>query len=479
MPTLYTNFSARDYTAVYEWLITILRQEVPEYTDMNYSDAGMALLRLISRATDSMSLYIDLAFAESFIHTAKFKQSIIDAARTVDLLPKMYNAAATIVTVTRKSTFLGTSPTGPDIFIPKYTQLSRRDGLSYVTLEDVSILGGETSEDVPVIQGEYVRMGLTLADFTKDINTGRYYINIGTGVAYNTTTFIENSISSWTEVESFWRSFTNDGHFVQEIYADLYNGVADSVFFTVGNGVQGRAVSEGSTYTLGFIRCSGLAGNCATGIIDTISDPYDPVVSVTNIIPATGGANVESIEDFRLRVPKIVRTQRRGVTSEDYDGLVLSVPGVKHCQCLDRTDVPYWPFEHAVIYVVPEGGGSMSDLLRAAVMRQLTKRGAHGSWEGRYLLFDALSDLVNINCSIGIEDGFDKNYVVSQVTSAINSVFSLDNIGIHSVLVLEMLHKAVMGVTGVAWVEFPGFKDVYSDFGHLPTLGNLSVTVKS
>ena len=107
MPSIYTNFTERDYTAIYEWLITILGQELPEYTDRNHSDAGISIIRLIAKATDNLQFYIDEAFSESFVHTAKFKQSLIDIARTVDLLPKLPVASATTIRVTRRNSRVG------------------------------------------------------------------------------------------------------------------------------------------------------------------------------------------------------------------------------------------------------------------------------------------------------------------------------------------------------------------------------------
>lgn len=481
MPQITTNFTARNYTAIYEWLLTILREECPEYTDLNHSDAGIALIRLIARVSDSLSLYLDMAFAESFVASAKFKQSLIEIARTVDLLPKLPNAATTIVRLTRKNAALGNveingSPTRR-IFIPKYSQVFSYDGISYILSSDVTILENELYKDVEVIQGVYETAVLSRADFFYDLRTGRYSYNLGRNIADGYLSMLENDLMSWEEVPSFWRSFPEDRHFFLESYADNYNGVSDSIFIVVGNGNQGMTLSQNSTYTISYIRCDGSDGNIAQGMITTITDEYDPFVSVTNIVRASGGSGVENLEDFRARIPKVVRTQRRAVTKEDYETLVLSLPGIKRTQAIDRTDDGLYPWEYVVIFAVPEGGGSLSLGLYNKILETCTNYGALGGWYKRYIIKSAVEDPINILCSVGVEHGYNPEVVISSVTAAINSFFHVDNNDIHKVFVIGDLHSAVMSISGVSWVEFPGLSyTIQPENGHITTLGTLAIS---
>lgn len=484
MPSLNTNFTSRSFSAIYEWLLTILREECPEYTDLNHSDAGIALIRLIARVSDSLSLYLDMAFAESFVASAKFKQSLIEIARTVDLLPKLPSAATATVRLTRKNSMLGNvevngTPTR-DIFIPQYSQVFSYDGLSYLIASDVSILYGETYADVQVIQGNRIVSDLYRSNFFYDPNTGRYMFNMGKNIADGYTSFVENGLVTWEEVDSLWRSFPEDPHFFLESYADNYNGIADTIFLTIGNGVQGATLSNASTYILTYIQCDGALGNLAPGKIISIEDDYDPFVTVLNITAASGGAGVELLEDFRQRIPKMVRTQRRAVTTEDYEAILLSVPGIKRVQAIDRNDNPIFPWEYVALYAVPEGGGALSTELRQKVIDACTTYGALGGWYKRYIINSAISDILNITCAIGVTYGYNSDTVISSVTAAINSFFHVDNNDIHKVFVIGDLHRAVMAVTGISWVEFPGLVyDYYPDNGHMVTLGSLSISVES
>ena len=483
MPSIYTNFTERDYTAIYEWLITILGQELPEYTDRNHSDAGISIIRLIAKATDNLQFYIDEAFSESFVHTAKFKQSLIDIARTIDLLPKLPIAAATTIRVTRKNNRVGnvTDSEGnvtAEIILPQYSQCMTADGIIYSLMEEVRIAPGEIFKDVLARQGVMVFTNYTLSSFSIDQNTGRYQINLGTNVSCDTVSLLENALIEWSQVDSFWRSFPEDTHYFLDIYADLYNGISDTIWLTLGNGSEGKSPSSGSQYRVSFIRCDGALGNTPIGTINFIDADYAPFVSVTNTENASGGAGVEAIEDFRLRIPKVVRTQRRAVTKEDYEALVLSVPGVKRVQVIDREDTEdEFPWEYVVAYVAPEGGGLITETLYADVMAACRLNGALGNWHKRYIIFSSIEDQINISLKLGVEYGYNTNTVISSVTAAINSFFYVDNMGIYEPLLVGRLHQSLMATSGVSWVDFIDFDDIQPLIGHRNTIGTINIAI--
>ena len=483
MPSIYTNFTERDYTAIYEWLITILGQELPEYTDRNHSDAGISIIRLIAKATDNLQFYIDEAFSESFVHTAKFKQSLIDIARTVDLLPKLPVASATTIRVTRRNSRVGnvldeTGNPSSEILIPQYAQCTTSEGVVYSLMEEVRLAYGETYKDVLARQGVMVFSNYTLSSFSTDQNTGRYQINLGANVSYDTLYLLENELITWSQVESFWRSFPEDTHYFLDVYADLYNGISDTIWLTLGNGLEGKSPAQGSQYRVSFIRCDGTAGNTPIGTINFIESDYDPFVTVTNTENASGGSGVEAIEDFRIRIPKVVRTQRRAVTKEDYEALILSVPGVKRVQVIDREDTEdEFPWEYVVAYVAPEGGGSITSTLYGYVMSACRLNGALGNWHKRYIIFSAIEDQINISLKLGVEYGYNTNAVISSVTAAINSFFYVDNMGVYEPLLVGRLHQTLMAITGVSWVDFIDLDDTQPLIGHRNTVGTINIAI--
>ena len=482
MPSLQTSFTARDYTNLFEWLMTIKATEVPELTDANYSDAGNSIIRLIAHAVDNCEFYVDQAFSESFIATAQFKQSLIDIARTVDLLPTLPVAASTTIRVTRIKAGIGNvkdsngRPTAA-IFIPQHTQCTSTDGTIFTLMTPVNFSETDTYKDVPARQGVWNSLTLYSNSFTVDLNTGRYQYNLGPNVSYDTITMVENGLITWTMVESFWRTFSTDTQYYLDIYADLYNGVADTIWLTLGNGTQGMAPTSGSSYVVSYIQCDGASGNAAPNYVNQIDGSYPNYVSVTNIVLSNGGSGVESIDKYRSRIPMVVRTQRRAVTNDDYTAVILSVPGVASVQVVDRNDDnTHYPWEYVVAYVAPEGGGVMPSILYDAVLNACTSNGTLGDWTGRYLVYSAIEIPVDISLSVGVAIGFYPATVISSVTAAINSFFLVDNMGVYAPFLVSELFKTIMAVPGASWLDFINLVDIQPAIGHRLVVGSISIT---
>jgi hypothetical protein len=475
MPNPTLDFSGRDFTSNFEWLLSLLQQDVPELTDLNHSDAGVSLIRLLSRETDLLNQYLDQAFAEGFTLTARFYQSLIDLAKLVDCLPKLSAGATTDLTITRfPDLFYDTQ----DVTIPRGTQFLRLDSLPYVCLTDVLLPVGMTTRTVPVVQGELVSLTLAPSNFTEFDLMGRPVYNLGQNVAARTVSVSHNDGNSqWTEVESFYRSFSDDLHYRLELYADEYNGETLTVFLVLGNGDHGSAVPN-TPMQVSFVRTSGTIGNTGAGTINKIGATYAGMCTVNNLSIASGGCGPEDMEAFRDRIQYVVWTQRRGVTKLDYEILVRTISGISDCQCVDRNQVKDFPWEYIAIYLVPEGGGTISTELRSAVLSKLQSIGCLGGWMGRYVLLDAIPVPVPIVCRIGVVPGFLSDSVVAALQIAIQGMFVTKKGIIGSPFSFSLLNLVAGRVPGVSWVEFDSPReDILMSYGQYPVFSGAPVTV--
>jgi uncharacterized phage protein gp47/JayE len=477
-PNITLDYSGRDYTSNYQWLLSLLRQYVPELTDLNASDAGISLLRLLARETDQLNLYMDQVFAEGFITSAKFYQSIIDLAKLVDVLPKISSAATTEVIVSWCS-----SISSPNIIVtfPVGYQFNTIDSAPYCTLTSVQIDPSTPQITVPVYQGTYVSLTINPSDFSQFDLLGRPMFNLGAGVAARTisvTTSDGNDV--WAEVDSFYRSFPTDLNFRLELYADNYNGVPNTVFLVLGDGNYGSGVPS-TPMQVSFVRTDGLVGNRGAGTITVLENNDSEFFTCTNPAIATGGSGPEDQEVFRTRVPLVVQTQRRGVTQPDYTTLVVSIPGVIDCQCADRNQTSDYPWEYLALSVLPSGGGTViPPELNSAILTQLTSWGTLGGWEERYQLTCAVPVPVPISCNIGVVAGYTPSVVVAAVTVALNNLFTIQKGVLGNPFSFGNMDLVVGRVPGVSWVQFltPTI-DVEMAYGQYPVAGAISVTVSS
>lgn len=475
MPDIYTDFSGRDYTATLEWLYAMLQQDVPELTDFNHSDAGITLTRLVARALDQSNFYTDQVFAEGYKDSCRFKQSLINVAKLVDVLPKLASASSTELTVTRTGNAFYL---GQELTIPKGTEFYRSDNITYVSLEDLVIPIGTTSASIEVFQGSLQQRTLTDADFSYTDLSGHLKCNLGKNVAARTVTLIHGDDDQpWEEVESFYRSVSTSLHYRLEVFADEYEGETDTVFLVLGNGTKGSSY-PGSPMTIQYVLTDGPEGNTGANTITQMSSIYSAMVSVTNASPSTGGSLTESMEDFRQRIPDTVSIQRRGVSKPDYPEIVKPIAGVGDCQVTDRNTDPEYPWEYICLYVVPSGGGSMSPELTRAVYARLTEKGGLGGWRGRYILKDAVPVTIPVTCRVNITTGYSTNTVSQALRTAISALFLIQYGAIGSLFSFSDLNVAASRVAGVNWIEFDTPRDnIQMADGEYPVVGAITITV--
>jgi predicted phage baseplate assembly protein len=151
--------------------------------------------------------------------------------------------------------------------------------------------------------------------------TGIVEVNEGSGYAL------------WTEVDDFNGSSRTD-----TVYTiDLSTGT-----IAFGDGTHGKIPrwlsgdSSNSTQSdLPNIRVTqyqwggGSAGNGGANTVTTLETAIPFVASVTNLRPAAGGSDEETVDDAEDRAPQAIRTQSRAVTGDDFAFLATGTPGAQ------------------------------------------------------------------------------------------------------------------------------------------------------
>jgi predicted phage baseplate assembly protein len=94
----------------------------------------------------------------------------------------------------------------------------------------------------------------------------------------------------------------------------------------------------------------GTRGNVGAGSLVALREAVPYVDKVTNIEPARGGVDPESVDEVKLRGPSTLRTGQRAVTISDYEQLTLeSTPQVARALCLP----PEQAWDPVRVLVVP------------------------------------------------------------------------------------------------------------------------------
>ena len=97
-----------------------------------------------------------------------------------------------------------------------------------------------------------------------------------------------------------------------------------------GDGVHGRPPRASELLIAEFYRHGGgKAGEVATGQLSKPSGLPAALAGCTNVIPARGGRNAETLDDAKRRAPRAFRMRGRAVTSEDFVDAARAAPGVR------------------------------------------------------------------------------------------------------------------------------------------------------
>ncbi len=190
----------------------------------------------------------------------------------------------------------------------------------------------------------------------------------------------------WQQVVDFSSSGPNDPHFTLDYVGGtvtlgprvrLLNG-QERQFGHVPPGGRGLRFTR---YRIG----GGVAGNIGADTLTELKTSIPYIASVTNVAPAAGGAEAETIEGAMMRGPRVLRDSPRAVTASDFERLALEAsPDVARARCTyarEQDDglagsirLVIVPRMTTVDAVVPPEQLALGDAVRTAVQDYLDER---------------------------------------------------------------------------------------------------------
>ncbi len=156
---------------------------------------------------------------------------------------------------------------------------------------------------------------------------------------------------TWTEVADFTASGPFDRHYTIDDGTGTVS-FGPAVRYADGTVRQHGAIPpDGAEIVIDRYRHGGgAAGNVGAGTLSVLRTTIAYVDRVSNLQPATGGVDAETVANAKLRGPLTLRTGQRAVTARDFERLTLeSSSEVARVKCL----VPRQAGEPVRVLVVP------------------------------------------------------------------------------------------------------------------------------
>lgn len=138
------------------------------------------------------------------------------------------------------------------------------------------------------------------------------------------------STKNWGSRRDLLQSLSSDTHFVLEVERD------ENTFIRFGDDINGLRPAAGTSFTADYRLGNGTAGNIGADALHHLVTVQGGITSVRNPLPASGGADPESMEEVRRAAPYAYRRQERAVTPEDYAEVARRHPDVQRAAATFR-----------------------------------------------------------------------------------------------------------------------------------------------
>ena len=315
------NITELDFDNIKQNLKTYLSKQ-KEFTDYDFEGSGMAvLLDLLSYNTHYNALYSNMLANEMFLDSADLRNSVVSHAKQIGYTARSARAPKATLNVTVNDATTAT------VTMARGTAFTTTiDGVSYqyVTNKAVSITptdGVYTFSNVDVYEGTLVSNKYTVD--TTDANQRFLIKNINADTSTLKVTVQTSASDSTTETYTLSTDFTSATDDSKIFFLDA---VEDQQYeITFGDGVIGKALSNGNVVNIEYVVTNGNASNGSTTFASASSIDGFSNITVTVVSNSFGGAPAEENSSIKFNAPKRYSSQNRAVTVDDFKSIVRSI----------------------------------------------------------------------------------------------------------------------------------------------------------
>jgi hypothetical protein len=308
-----------------------------QFEDYNFEGSVLSnILDVLAWNTHFNALTSNMAINESFLETAQLRSAVVTHAQSLGYFPKSKTSAQTVVTLSvNLSSYVGTRP--GTITLPSGTKFnSVVDGATYVFQTRQSYTATDNGSGLYTFVDENGSSNLVLKE-GKQVTKTFLVPGKATQPVY---VIPDPDLDTETVIVSVYEN-PNSASF--ESYTDIKNAIriteasryyllreAPNQHYELQFGPEasfGNSPVAGNKITVDYLRVNGEAPNGARiftpqGSFDIDGQSFSISVSTQQV--AANGSDRESIEKIRFSAPLSYASQRRMVTTDDYEALIAS-----------------------------------------------------------------------------------------------------------------------------------------------------------
>ena len=294
-----------------------------QFQDYDFEGSAIStLLDVLAYNTHYNAFYANMLANEMFLDTAQQRDSVVSRAKELNYLPVSAKGASANVTLT----FNGVASTVGTFDIAansSFTTTIDDITYTYVTPEAYTVTNDNNNfvREVTITEGEPLQHRWTV-----DTSAPVQYILPNHDIDIDSIKVQVQESATDTTKTTFTRA-TNIVAVsnVSAVYF-LHETIDEKHEITFGDGVLGKPVKNNNIIIVDYRVCNGTTTNGAnTFSVGTVTAGASfSSVDLVLKSKATGGRELESVDDVKFNAPKNFETQNRAIIAEDFSRILLN-----------------------------------------------------------------------------------------------------------------------------------------------------------
>lgn len=357
------DYTTRDFESLRARAIGLIRSAFPEWTEFSEASFDTLLIEQAPFVGDLLAFYIDAAARESRWSTARTRAAIISLSKLVGFRPRGTLASSAAVEFT-----LADVPAG-DFMLDSGTVVRTRSAppVEFELQEPLLI---EAGADPPTATA-LAENSVTVRESFQSIDQPNQKFMLALGPYVDRSMVVSAADGPYDEEESgtLLLAGPEDQVFVMAVGDE-------AALLVFGNGASG-SIPVGTINVIYRVGGGGV-GNVDAGQIIDIDGPFSDSLgnslelSIVNPERAQGGDDPQSADELRVIVPAVARSPRTTVGFDDFVTNSQRVAGVARALPLSSDQEAGIPENTVFLYIIPDGGGDPSEVLKSSVVEALT-----------------------------------------------------------------------------------------------------------
>ena len=427
------NFANLDFDQIKTSIKDYLRSN-SNFTDYDFEGSNLStIIDVLAYNTYITSYNANMVSNEVFIDSATLRENVVSLARNIGYVPRSKKCSQANI-----SFFVDTSDYAS---VPQTITLNKgivasssdfnNESYTFAILDDITVPVSNDEavfNDIPIQEGVYITSTFTVNSFDPD----QRFILENAGIDISTMRVIVKPSEASTVTRKYSQSeslfdINSDSpvYFIQEIEGERY----ELIF---GDGIFGKKLEAPSFIEVSYLVTNGSLANGISNLnfSGKLTSSRDNtavnsgISEITTLKDASNGESIENIESIKKYSTRIYSSQKRAVTTDDYEAIIPSLyPQTDAVSAFGGETLNPPQYGKVFVSIKPSNGLYLSNMIKDNIKRDIKKYTVAG-------IEVEITDLKFLSVELGIKLYYNSNLATSGnnlITQVLSNVLKYAN----------------------------------------------------